>query len=170
MDLFYHYLRLLIAFPLVVLLTYFTLRFFLPRFAPALGMGRRVQVVERTALNSRTFLYIVKVGNDYLLIASAGGAVTLLKDLGTSPDEEFLSPSQALGKEVSQPLTFTGVLEKLKEKSSSAIKRSSTDGILQKIFPFDGRKPKKKEKIEEDSGNLSRILELEEKNGEQRKG
>lgn len=118
LGLYDHYLRLLIAFPLVVILTYFCLRFFLPRFAPSLGMGRRIQVVERAALNNRTFLYIIKVGKDYLLLASTGGGVTLLKDLGTSLDNVFLSPIN-----------------------------------------------KKKENIEEDSGKLSRNLEIEEKNG-----
>ena len=49
MELYYAYLRLLVAFPLVIALIYFGLRFLMPYFAPALGMGRRMKVVERLA-------------------------------------------------------------------------------------------------------------------------
>ena len=115
MELYAAYLRFFVAFPLVMILAWFGLRFLLPRFAPMLGMGRRIQVLERVALHSRAYLYVVKVGEDYLLLAAAPGSVTLLKDLG--PDwaensllqETGLYGSQEAG--IFNPGSFASLLE-----------------------------------------------------------
>ncbi len=112
MDLFYAYLKLLVAFPIVIILLYFVLRYLLPRFAPALGMGRRLKVVERLALSNRTFLYVVSLDKQYLLLAATPNTVTLIKDLG----EEWEDPLQELsetGKIPQEPLPFAGILNNI---------------------------------------------------------
>jgi flagellar biogenesis protein FliO len=81
MDLYLAYLRLFLAFPLVLLLIFLCFRYIIPRFAPALGMGGSVQVVERVVLNARTTLFVVRAGDEYLLLASSANGVTLLKVL-----------------------------------------------------------------------------------------
>ena len=115
MELFYAYLKLFVAFPAVMVLLYFTLRYLLPRFAPALGMGRRLRVIERLALNNRTFLYVVNLDKQYLLLAATPHTVTLLKDLG----EDWDDPLQDLSETVVNPpelLPFAGVLRKITHK------------------------------------------------------
>ncbi len=117
MDLYLAYLRLFLAFPLVLLLIFFCFRYIIPRFAPALGMGGSVQVVERIALTSRTMLFVVRAGDEYLLLASSANGVTLLKVLeegysakyaGAGPENNqqgnrsfagFLSQFRSLGTE-----------------------------------------------------------------------
>jgi flagellar biogenesis protein FliO len=115
MELFYAYLRLLVAFPLVIVLIYFGLRFLMPYFAPSLGLGRRLKVVERLALNNRTFLYVVNVDKQFLLLAATPNAVTLLKDLGEEWDES-LQKTPETAKIQREHLTFAGVLDKFSSK------------------------------------------------------
>ena len=119
MELYSAYLRLLVAFPLVMILAYWGLRFLLPRFAPALGMGKKIQVVERVALHPRAFLYIVKVGEDYFLLAATHSSVTLLKDLGRAWAEDSLLTETGTAPPSPEPLSwgsFAGLLEKLKDR------------------------------------------------------
>lgn len=129
LELYYAYLRLLIAFPLVIALAYWGLRYLLPRFAPAWGMGKKIRVVERTALHSRAFLYVVKVGENYFLLAATHSSITLLKDLGRSWEENFLPAETEAGIETEpgdfsrEPelpgwSSFAGLLKKLKEKGN----------------------------------------------------
>ena len=121
MELYVAYLRLLIAFPLVMILAYWGLRFLLPRLAPVWGTGKRIQVVERTALHSRAFLYVVKVGEDYFLLATTQNSVTFLKDLGQSwlEDSPLTEADSAFhGPEPFGRRGFAGLLEKLRAKSN----------------------------------------------------
>lgn len=111
------YLRLLVALPLVLLLAYYGLRYLLKSFGPAFQMGRRVQVVERTALNARTFLYVIRVGNSYLLVSSSPSGVNLLKDLGDNWEEEY--PLELAGQTAGEEsLTFAGLLSRIKERKN----------------------------------------------------
>ncbi len=114
-DLMGAYLRLLVAFPLVIILAYYGLRYLQKYFGPALSMGRRVQVVERTALNARSFLYLVRVGDVYLLLGSTPAGISLLKDLGEHWEAGLPAPN---GEDVSGEgaLTFSGLLSRLKER------------------------------------------------------
>lgn len=113
MELYYAYLRLFLAFPLVILLIYLCFRYIVPRFAPALGMGRSVQVVERVALNARTFLFVVRVGDEYLLLASSASGVTLLKVLEEGWEKKYASGAGFEQNPVSD-LNFAGILKQVK--------------------------------------------------------
>lgn len=121
MDLYLAYLRLLIAFPLVMILAYWGLRFLLQRFAPVWSMEKRIQVVERTALHTRAFLYVVKMGEDYFLLAATPSSVTFLKDLGRAWQEESLLTETGNSHRGLDSLTgggFAGLLEKLRLKGN----------------------------------------------------
>ncbi len=121
MELYQAVLRLLIVFPLVIILTYFGLRFFLRRFAPAFGMGRQVRVLERSALNSRTFLYVVKVGDDYLLVSTTANTVVLLKDLGPNWGEKFYGENESLeGYPERENLSFAAMLQEMRESKAGS--------------------------------------------------
>ncbi len=123
MEVYQAALRLLLVFPLVIILTYFGLRYFLGRFAPAFGMGRRVQVLERSALNNRTFLYVVKVGDDYLLVGATVNSVVLLKDLGPHWGEDCYSDNQnpEPHPQGGYP-SFASLMQRLQEKKLGAWK------------------------------------------------
>ena len=121
MELYTAYLRLLVAFPLVMILAYWGLRFILPRFAPVWSMGGEIQVMERAALHSRAFLYVVKVGEDYFLLAATHSSVTLLKDLGRSWAEDSLLTETGSDSQRPETLSwrsFGGLLEKLRAKGN----------------------------------------------------
>ncbi|MGI6307386.1 MAG: FliO/MopB family protein [Dethiobacteria bacterium] len=123
MELYAAYLRFFVAFPLVMILAWFGLRFLLPRFAPMLGMGRRIQVLERVALHSRAYLYVVKVGEDYFLLAAAPGSVTLLKDLGPDwAENSLLQETGCMAPRRPESLTrgsFASLLERLGYKGNN---------------------------------------------------
>lgn len=136
MELYYAYLRLLVAFPLVIALLYFSLRFILPFFAPALSMGRRLRVVERIALNNKAFLYVVNVDKQYFLLAATPNSVTLLKDLGEGWDESLQGVPET-AKIQREPLPFAGGLGKLSRKLKAC---------KDKIIGLEGRGSKKDEK------------------------
>lgn len=120
MDFYFAYLRLFLAFPLVILLIYLCFRYVIPRFAPALGMGGSVQVMERVVLNTRTTLFVVRVGDEYLLLASSANGVTLLKVL----EEGYSDKYAGAGPENKQnnDLNFAGFLNQLKSISTKRYK------------------------------------------------
>ena len=143
MELYQAYLKVLLVFPLILILAYCGLRFFLGRFAPALGMGRRLQVLERTALNSRTFLFVVKAGEEYLLIGTSANTVVLLKDLGRDWEKDYGGEKgETLWPEQKRPLSFAPILQRLrsKERDDSQQFSREADGI-KKLF-IRGKKQK----------------------------
>lgn len=121
MELYKAYLRLLVAFPLVILLAYFGLRFLLPRLAPDWSAGRKIRVVEKTALHPRAFLYVVQVDKNYFLLAVTQTNVAFLKDLGRTwaddppPMEREDDPQSP---EPSMRGSFAGLLERLRSKGN----------------------------------------------------
>ena len=160
MELYQAALRLLLVFPLVIILTYFGLRFFLRRFAPAFGIGRRVQVLERSALNSRTFLYVVKVGDDYLLLGTTATTVVLLKDLGPHWGEDCYGDSE--NREMhpgGEYPSFASLLQRLRGKKAEGWKISGGECWL-KLLSFAGKKTKKMENDKEEFDNLTRNYKL----------
>ena len=134
MELYYAYLRLLIAFPLVILLAYFGLRLFLSRFSPSMGGGKRVKVLERTALNSKSYIYLVKVGNQYLLLASTASTVTLLKDLGEVCEEELYINEEFQGTGEAVPPNFATVMEEVKKRVKG--KGNPFSNFWHRLFPI----------------------------------
>ena len=143
MELYYAYLRLLVAFPLVIALIYFGLRFLMPYFAPALGMGRRMKVVERLALSNRTFLYVVKVDDAYLLLAATPNAVNLLKELGEDW-EESLQGGPETAKIQQMPLSFAGILRELRERSRQAFQVPPGRQVIRKVMTLSDKKRREK--------------------------
>jgi len=75
-------LQSLIALLLVCVLAWWVLRW-MARHSPTLpgSAGRAVHVVERTVLDARTALYVVRVGERWLLLGVAERALTLLAEL-----------------------------------------------------------------------------------------
>ena len=121
MELYGAYLRFFVFFPLVMVLAYFGLRFLLPRYAPLWGVGRNIQVLEKVALHSRAHLYVVRAGEDYLLLAVVPGNVTLLKDLGPDWAAEYLQQETgAVDSRGPEALSFTGLWKKLKDRGNNA--------------------------------------------------
>lgn len=146
MELYYAYLRLLIAFPLIIALIYFGLRFLLPYCTPAFGGGaRRIKVVERAALNNRAFLYIVKVDDQYLLLAATINSVTLLKELGEKK-EASLAEALPRAQISSEPFSFAAVLQGLREKSKSLFRGTAGRKIIQKVMTSNDKKGEEKRK------------------------
>ena len=124
MELYYAYLRLLIAFPLIIVLIYFVLRYLLPHCLPAWGAPRRIKVVERAPLTNRAFLYIVKVDDRYFLLAATINSITLLKELGENKEPSFaetLQQARAFG----EPCSLAAVLQGIAEKGKGFLRRSS---------------------------------------------
>ena len=160
MDLYHAALRLLLVFPLVIILTYFGLRFFLGRFAPAFGLGRRVQVLERSALNSRTFLYVVKVGDDYLLVGTTASTVVLLKDLGPNWGEDYCGDieNRDVQPGAANP-SFASLLNRLGGKESGVWKFSGHERWL-KMLSIGRKKRNNLENEKEEFDNLTRNFKL----------
>ncbi len=160
MELYQAALRLLLVFPLVIILTYFGLRFFLKRFAPAFGMGRRVQVLERSALNSRTFIYVVKAGDDYLLVGTTANSVVLLKDLGPHWGEDYYGESENRESNPGDSYpSFASLLERVAGKKPGDWKSAGEERWL-KLMSIMGKKTKKKENDKEEFDNLTRNYKL----------
>lgn len=121
MDLYGAYLRFFVFFPLVMLLAYFGLRFLLPRYAPLLGAGRKIQVLEKVALHSRACLYVVRAGENYLLLAVVPGNVTLLKDLGPDWAASYMQQETgSVDSEGPEALSFTGLWKRLRDKGNNS--------------------------------------------------
>jgi len=82
LDIFLLFFRMVLVLALVLVLAYFSLRLGLPKLYPGSPSGTRLMtVVERLALAPKSWLYIVKVGEEFLLIGVDGGEITYLKEL-----------------------------------------------------------------------------------------
>ncbi len=160
MDLYQATLRLLLVFPLVIILIFFGLRYFLKRFAPTFGIGRRVQVLERSALNSRTFIYVVKAGDDYLLVGTTANTVVLLKDLGPHWGENCYGDNEK-GETHSggEYPPFASLLQRLQGKTPGGPKFSGGELWL-KIMSIIRKKTNKMEDEKEEFDNLPRNYKL----------
>ena len=76
--------KLILALPVVVLLAYLSLRMTASVSARA-GMSANLEVLEKKALSKNQFLYIVKAGASYHLMAGTDHNMTLIRDM--SPEE-----------------------------------------------------------------------------------
>lgn len=76
--------KLILALPVVVLLAYLSLRMTASVSARA-GKSANIEVLEKKALNKNQFLYIIKAGAAYHLMAGTDHNMTLIRDM--SPEE-----------------------------------------------------------------------------------
>lgn len=76
--------KLILALPVVVLLAYLSLRLTASVSARA-AMSANLEVLEKKALSKNQFLYIIKAGASYHLMAGTDHNMTLIRDM--SPDE-----------------------------------------------------------------------------------
>jgi len=76
--------KLILALPVVVLLAYLSLRMTASVSARA-GKSANIEVLEKKALSKNQFLYIVKAGASYHLMAGTDHNMTLIRDM--SPEE-----------------------------------------------------------------------------------
>jgi flagellar biosynthetic protein FliO len=113
-SLFPSYLRLLVFFPLVILLIFVVMRFVLWRIAPANQRGSRIYVVERTMIASKTLLLVVKVGDEYILLSAGTNGVTFLKELGRNWEEEPWPPSEDGSS--NKPMKFEDIYNSIRNK------------------------------------------------------
>ena len=90
------YLRLFIFFPLVILLIFILSRYAMRWFMPSSQRGSRIYIVDRAAVSPKTLLLVVKVGEDYFLLASGANGLTYLKDLGRNW-EDTPAPGEDVG-------------------------------------------------------------------------
>jgi flagellar biosynthetic protein FliO len=117
-SLFPSYLRLLVFFPLVILLIFVVLRFIFQRITPANQRGSRIYVVERAMIASKTLLLVVKVGDEYILLSSGTNGVTFLKELGRDWEEAPWPPEEGSGNKFMKfEDVFTSIRNKLSGKS-----------------------------------------------------
>lgn len=76
--------KLILALPVVVVLAYLSLRMTATVSARA-GKSANIEVLEKKALSKNQFLYIIKAGASYHLMAGTDHNMTLIRDM--SPDE-----------------------------------------------------------------------------------
>ena len=76
--------KLILALPVVVVLAYLSLRMSASVSARA-AVGANLEVLEKKALSKNQFLYIVKAGTSYHLMAGPDHNMTLIRDM--SPEE-----------------------------------------------------------------------------------
>ncbi len=82
MDIFLLFFRMVVVLAFVLALAYFSLRLGLPKLYPGIPSENKLMtVVERLALAPKAWIYIVKVGEEFLLIGVDGGSITYLKEL-----------------------------------------------------------------------------------------
>lgn len=76
-------LRILVSLGLVVFLAYWSLRVLLPRLQAGsrTGLGGSMRILDRLPLGMRSYLCVVKVGEQIFLISVTAGAVQYLAEL-----------------------------------------------------------------------------------------
>ena len=103
-------LRTVLMLGVVLGIAYLTLHKGLGKLVERSQSGKRVKVVERTALDPKHSLYIVEVDGQHVLIASGDGGVSHLRDL-----ERPTAVGKPAGRDAaarSMPERFTDLLRK----------------------------------------------------------
>lgn len=109
------FLTALVIFIFVLAITWFTTRY-IANFQKQSMSGRNIEVIETTRITPNKHLQIIKVGEQYLLIAVCKDTVTMLAQL----DGEQLIMGNT---DSTIPMNFSDILKKAKNK----IKSGSTD-------------------------------------------
>lgn len=109
------FLSALVIFIFVLAITWFTTRY-IANFQKQSMSGRNIEVIETTKITPNKFLQIIKVGEQYLLIAVCKDTVTMLAQL----DGAHLIMGNT---DSTIPMDFSDILKRAKHK----IKSGSTD-------------------------------------------
>ncbi len=80
----FSFFKLVIVFPLIILLLMYVLKL-MNKYIQPQSLHKSMQVIQQTRLSAKTTLSIVKVGEQYLVIACNDNAIQLIKTL--SPEE-----------------------------------------------------------------------------------
>lgn len=110
MEYFVLFIKMMLALVLVLVLAYFSLKLGFPRlYSSSFSGEKNMAIVERLALTPKAWLYIVKVGEEIMLIGVDGTNITYLKELPQELAQNFEFPKQ-------KPVNFKELL-KLKTKN-----------------------------------------------------
>lgn len=96
-DLIWALVRLIVALPFVLGLTYLVLKFGLSRRYMAGSGNRRMKMVEQLPLGPKTTLSLITLGGNYYLFAHQDNSVSLVKELGELPETVELVEDGASG-------------------------------------------------------------------------
>lgn len=105
------YLKILLVLGLMVAGAWAFLRYVSPRMSAMNQAAGPIRVLARYPLEQRKTLYVVKVGDETLLIGASDNAIELLKTL---PPGTF--PEQAVDPAARPPSTFLKTLSQLQRK------------------------------------------------------
>ncbi len=83
------------------------------------GSGRRLRVLDRTALGRDQNLLVVQAGERYFLLGSSPTGVTLLTELSREEGEGFLPPQPPEGAAGAKGPDFQSILRSLREKNKT---------------------------------------------------
>jgi flagellar biogenesis protein FliO len=107
-------LRILVSLGLVLLLAYWSLRVLLPRLQMSRGgLGGSMRILDRLPLGMRSYLCVVKVGEQIFLISVSPGTVQYLAEL----------PSDGIGKmgaDPPAPPNFSEILQSSRGAAENA--------------------------------------------------
>lgn len=105
------YLRLMLVLGGVLIVAFFTLRFWLPKLASVnRNTSGPIQVITRFSLEPNKSLYVLAVGRSKILVASSEAGVQLIKPLTGDEFEEALNNK----KEPQNENTFERFLQSMK--------------------------------------------------------
>jgi len=90
-DLIWAMVRLLVALPLVLGMTYLVLKYGLARRYTVAPGGRRMRLIEQLPLGPKTVLSLVALGERYFLLAHQDNSIHLIKELDELPLQEKIA-------------------------------------------------------------------------------
>ena len=95
-DIYWYFLKLVFALPVVLFLAYYVVKFGLSRRFHLNGRGRSMLVIEQLPLGPKSVLSIVQVGEFYYLLAQQENGIVLLEKTNHLP-ETVITNSHAHG-------------------------------------------------------------------------
>lgn len=82
------FLKLLLALPFVLLLIYISLKFH-HQYMLKYQQGKNMKIIERMPLSNKSFLTIVKVGKEYLILGVTENHMEVIQKLDSSEINEY---------------------------------------------------------------------------------
>lgn len=86
----FSFLKLVIVFPLIILLLMYVLKL-MNKYIQPQSLHKSMQVIQQIKLSAKMTLSIVKVGHQYLVIAYNDNAIELIKTLSPEESKEIES-------------------------------------------------------------------------------